>query len=344
MKPYQEKPMLKPIDRQGKTAGVDFRNELPRWGEECANEFINRNISLNESVVKIAEQNSLNEYQVRRLIQEANTITYNKLYDNTKGSDVRRPKFEIARYDQIRERLKFPEPNTIVEKCASDQSNNHMEKVAALKMETGLTGQWSYKMGSLATEGFNEEANKRTLLMKKIAQKGAELMQKEASSTEEFFKRVKIIGEALIKCAQLEGNENEVFNELCKDASLSFGHQAPLVAYVDGVLELRKEGGVVPNNFSVDFTINKKAEGLSLGEYSLSKTAARKPNIPSMTAEDVLIQNYQDLINQANALVKAQAQMVEDNKAVDAFKEKIRSKGMDILEEDENEQSSNKPQ
>lgn len=334
------------INRPRRIAGSDFRTNLVRWGQECADAFIDRGISLNDSIVKIARQNSLNKEQVKRLIQEVNSVTFLRLYDKTKGKALRRPSFDIARYDQLKGRLpqceSEPDTDSCVKAASDEMEKTHKEKVAELKQEVGLSSQWLYKMGSLLIEGHDSDLNKRLSLIKKVTKIGNELLEKEATSSEKFFKQIKIVGESLIKCAQLEGNENEVFNELCKDASLEIFHQAPLVSYIDKVLEMRKEAGAIPKNFSVDFTIRTPGNKLSLQEHSLIKTAARKPKVPTLTVEDVLVQDYEDLLNKAQNLVQAQVKMIEDYEAIEKFKEKIRNKGMDVLEDDKDEEDSAK--
>ena len=44
--------------------------------------------------------------------------------------------------------------------------------------------------------------------------------------------------------------------------------------------------------------------------------------MPTLTVEDVLVQDYEDLLNKAQNLVQAQVKMIEDYEAIEKFKEK----------------------
>ncbi len=82
---------------------------LVEWGRESASALINDGVPLNSSIIKIAEQNSLNVDQVSRLVEMANISMHTSVYQNNKY-----PEFEVADIQKIASTL-----NQVMPKIAS---------------------------------------------------------------------------------------------------------------------------------------------------------------------------------------------------------------------------------
>lgn len=73
------------------------------WGAEAASNLINHNISLNDSVTKIASENHLNIDQIARTVEAANIAMHTSVYKNNSY-----PEFETASLPVVASRLSMP--------------------------------------------------------------------------------------------------------------------------------------------------------------------------------------------------------------------------------------------
>jgi hypothetical protein len=77
---------------------------LERLGKEAANMYLDKGISLNEAVVKLASSfDDINAEQIKRVVEFANTSTYLALHDKSKtaGAGSSYPQFELADANRI---------------------------------------------------------------------------------------------------------------------------------------------------------------------------------------------------------------------------------------------------
>jgi len=76
------------------------------WGNQASRDFVEHQTPLNESISKIANDNSLSPMQIQRVVEQANLFTNNSL---TKTSEDRTFKFELADVSKIVGDLNRPE-------------------------------------------------------------------------------------------------------------------------------------------------------------------------------------------------------------------------------------------
>jgi AraC-like DNA-binding protein len=78
----------------------DFR----KLAEAVADDLMQRQVSLNESIAKLASEMDMNEEQVRRLCEASNNATFNKLFKNKeqdKTASDRLVEFDVADYKKV---------------------------------------------------------------------------------------------------------------------------------------------------------------------------------------------------------------------------------------------------
>lgn len=114
------------------------KDQLEAWGSRASEQYLKKNIPLNESIEKIAVDNSLNEHQIKRVSEFANIITNLEMFE--KEAD-KRFSFEQANYKDIMSKLEKEDES---EKTASasgfyDEApvnyKNSFEKVASKEEE-----------------------------------------------------------------------------------------------------------------------------------------------------------------------------------------------------------------
>ena len=71
------------------------RDDLEQLAASIADKFINNNVSLEDSVLQCAKENSMNSDQIRRLVEMANTSTFLNMFQGKTGDD-RMVEFKVA--------------------------------------------------------------------------------------------------------------------------------------------------------------------------------------------------------------------------------------------------------
>lgn len=85
-------------------------------GNKIANDYVHKNIDMNESIVKYAEQKSLNLEQIKRLVEESNKECFLQKFAET-GEQI----FDVASLDKIKNLVKSPVDSSL-QKTASIKS------------------------------------------------------------------------------------------------------------------------------------------------------------------------------------------------------------------------------
>lgn len=189
------------------------KDQLEGWGVRASDAFLEKSVPLNDSIVKIASENILNQDQVKRVSEFANITTNIELFE--KSSD-KRFEFAQANPDIIWRRI----ANTGEEKTASlhpdylaphsYRNDKPMEKLASAEeitcqdLETIVPGQWREKV-AVAVEGDLEDFSQTELVdyMEKLNQAISEIEV-----------------EKLVSEATVENAEDEIYEEM-KQALLS---------------------------------------------------------------------------------------------------------------------------
>lgn len=78
------------------------QSEYVEHGRRAAESYINRQVPLMDSLVKVACEFKLNKHEIDRLVEEANTATYVKLFE-TNGTDDKYIEFPVAETKKIAE-------------------------------------------------------------------------------------------------------------------------------------------------------------------------------------------------------------------------------------------------
>ena len=183
------------------------KETLECWANEAARGYLDNNIPLNDSIIKIASSNALNPEQIKRVVEFANISTNLELFE--KCAD-KRFTFCQAKYDEILENLNLGE----IEKTASyfsDYASPPEKK----------QGSYGYEFDKVASkeEKFHMSETETLDFMEKTAQAIRELeSEKIAAQLELEDIEDKIYEE--VKSYVLSGDQD--FKEVCAYALSSF--------------------------------------------------------------------------------------------------------------------------
>lgn len=274
--------------------GRAFRQQVIKLAEEAATRFM-QGEPLNDILAAIANRDHLNRLQIQRLVEETNTVAYNKRYDLVRKDKDRRISFELAELSKVIERMGASAPPEIENPnwVTGEPGEGEMTKAA------GVTTQVRHNANA------NIDAKRQFLMEKKASaaeqQTLAQWEQLQRSIQSGIFK----VANSLVMTERTHKKGNALFNTMLDDASLS-----------DDLVEgIRKKASEIAKTLvdtrhahagfmvSLEVKATEKVASLLLGEYSFLKTAGDSSKLapPKMTPTSD-ISTYQQLVDLAKKL------------------------------------------
>jgi len=97
------------------------RFELEQWGQRAARAYLDTGVPLNETIVKIASSQKLNENHIERVVQAANSFTNGLVVGEKRASkEDPRVSFEMAETDSVMRSINGSSPASHRRKVAQD--------------------------------------------------------------------------------------------------------------------------------------------------------------------------------------------------------------------------------
>lgn len=207
-----------------------INNNLDKYGKLVASEYLKNGTDLNESITKIAQENSLNRYEINRLIESANTNTYLNLFSNAEDKYI---KFDVADYEKVAANLK---------QSSDFVSSNTFDEYSEPPAHSGS----SVEISIFKTASFDQEPS-RAAEQHKLKQRAsyandymlAKIAQVDNSfeeSTEKFYFMVK---QAVLGGTRFGDIKNMVLNSI--DTENLDTHKLASVLLTQSKERLRKE-------------------------------------------------------------------------------------------------------
>lgn len=248
------------------TKGKRFQEKIKRLAEEAASQSVESNIDLDEVIAKISQRENLNRLQIQRLVEEGNTLSYNKRYEKLKNSTDRRISFPIASLDGVIKEMGTEAPPEISNPnlATGGKGSGEMTKAAS-----SIEPSYIHHPNGKLKERQEKWMQKVASVKEKETQKKLALQEKEKQST--MFK----IANSLVMSERNYKNGNEVFNSLLSDVSLGPEVIEAIVKKASEIGEQMVKLNRAYPNFVVSLKENhtEKVANHVLGEYSLLKKA-----------------------------------------------------------------------
>lgn len=281
-------------------AGRKLQEKIKALANEAADKSIETGDDLDTVIAGIAKREKFNQIQIQRLVEEGNTVAYNKRYDKLRNLNDRRIDFPVASLENVvKEMGADAPPEEINPNIASGKSGGgSMDKAASTKIES------SYVHNPNGRLDERKEKYDKKLEALKARRTGQEKTAAERKYNSTLFK----VANSLVITEKMYKSANEVFNTMLSDISL------PKEA-VDGIIKKASEIGeqmvktrkALPG-FVVTLSENptEKVASHLLGEYSLLKEAeTSSPKVRSIKIQPTMdVSNYNQLINLAAELQK----------------------------------------
>lgn len=293
------------------TLSGNFTTKLKTWVDKALRDY-KSNIDLNKSIALIAQSNNLSDDQIQRIIEEVNTQVYLDEYAKTKNQGDRDVEFNIASLPKVKNLtgtdMGKPSKQTTTAPGDGGEKPN-MAKKASLADSLNFTNYSPYKTAGLSAE---KKISHSDILSKDISEKIASSEAEYSVASKELLTDVNALANALIKYAQLNEDYQEIFSNVCKEASFMKSNQILIKEAVTQLSFQMKENRSLPKNFDMSLNLvdaNFKEAKLSLGEHSLIKEASdgssNKP-LPTIVTNKGAIKDYKQLIALVNKIKKGQ--------------------------------------
>jgi len=286
-----------------------FALQLGLYKDSVVNDYNKYSTPLNESIAKIAKENSLNDNQIQRIVEEVNNQVYLVKYAQVKQYKEREVIFDLASLKVVK---------GILEGKEAIEDNDSIEKKASWKEGDDLN---FLNYNKCKLPGMREDKIKplSEIMGEKLAHEISEKNKNFDKALEKFAETTYDIAEALIKYDRFNKDPQEIFSHICKEASVNKYDQIMIKKAVTQKVNQLKEARYLPSDYKLELNIVDcaKEDNFSLGEYSLNKranVAQSNVELPVIeTDSKKVIKNIQSLINMAEKMQEEKQKVINLN-------------------------------
>lgn len=281
-------------------AGRKLHEKIKFLANEVANKSIETGEDLDSVIAEVAKREGFNQIQIQRLVEEGNTVTYNKRYDKLRSNNDRRIDFPIASLEGVLKDMGSDAPpeevNPNMAKGSSGSGN--MDKAASTTIESAHI----HNPNSRLDERKEKYDKKLNALKERRTEQDKKASEREYSST--IFK----IANSLVMTERMYKTANEVFNTMLSDVSIPEEIVDGIVKKAAEISEVMVKSRKAQPGFVVTLSENpaEKVANHLLGEYSLLKEAeTNSPKVKNVKVQPTMdVASYSQLVNLAGKLQK----------------------------------------
>lgn len=255
------------LANEGKYANVS-PEMLEMMGKQAANAFIEKGISLNESISKLAAaHHDINQEQVKRVCEFANTAVYLAKHDmaKTAGAKESYPEFDLADPNRVIQDLSDGTKSTVTTKVDADYSRLPLkEKTSSAKSKADVALEELFNSKTAEDLDYSKDSAISDVMS---AKDGLKSLRDHLSSSGEQF-------DLMFKEASAD------LYELSKRHMLSGGSFSDIVKVAGSIGATAKEANDILTPVIKNLVMEKvsTAKALSAQMQSLEKVAHRTIN------------------------------------------------------------------
>lgn len=281
--------------------GKFFKKRLLQAAEEAASRFIGGE-NLNDAMASIASRENFNQLQIQRLVEEGNTLAFNKAYDQKKKDNDRRVSFELGELSIILEKMGDKAPPEI--------DNPNWVKGAVGEGEMKKTAS-EHSTSSIITPNSHVETMRERLTEKQAAEKQAQLSKEARDLSREMESGIFKIAQSIVQSERSFRNGNTVFNTLLAETNFDDFLVDGIIKKAEEITDFMKETRRVHENFVISLEVKptEKVASVLFGSRSLVKEANDNTLVaPPKLAPIQDVNDYQQLIDLAKEIQRKQQQ------------------------------------
>lgn len=281
--------------------GKNLRRRIVACAEEAAKRFM-AGESLNAILAEIAKRESFNRMQIQRLVEEANTVAFNKKYDEVRTVQDRRISFELASLADILPIMGEDAPPEI--------ENPNLVK--------GKPGNGS--MQKAASEQQTYSPHTQMLLDKLAARRKKEkeeaLYKEAATLSKEIESDIFKVANCLVHSEKYFKNGNQLFNTVLDKVAFEESIIEGIIKKAEYISDKMIETRRIRPDFVLSLSVEpqEKVASALFGKHSLLNKQANefveKPKVQPTTD----IQDIQQLFDIAKKIQHSQNQVVKIEK------------------------------
>lgn len=274
--------------------GKRVKEKIMKLTEDVTERFM-KGEGLNEAIAAIAQSDpSINRLMIQRLVEESNTIAYNKRYEQVKPQKDRRIQFELAELGRVIELMGESAPPEINNPnlAKGPKGDGEMQKSARYELTPVHRPhdrvRDRYQTNLAKTASYDKmKQNQQHEARKKYIDSGLFKISNSLVQSEKLYKNANYVLNTLVDHAEWP---HELTEQLIKKAS----------EVADFAVKTRRARPGFKLNLQMDH--HEKEASLFLGEHSLLKQAAEPPksNIKVVPTSDVA--TYEQLVDLAQKI------------------------------------------
>jgi hypothetical protein len=278
--------------------GRKLHEKIKKLADEVAKKSIEGNVDLDKVIAEISKREKFNRIQIQRLVEEGNTVTYNKRYEKVKHSNDRRLSYPIASLDGVLAEMGESAPEEIKNPnlATGKQGSGEMKKVASTIEHSPI-----HTPNSRLSEREEKYKQKLAAMEEKRMEQEKLAYEKEHKST--IFK----IANSLVMSERQYKNGNEIFNTMLSDVAIPQEDVDGIKKVAMDISEQLVRTRRSHQGFMVTLEENptEKVANHLLGEYSLLKVAEETEKVKEIKVQPTTaITDFQQLVNLARKLEK----------------------------------------
>lgn len=278
------------------SAGKKLQEKIKKLAEQAANQSINDGKDLDVVIAELSKREKFNRIQIQRLVEESNTVAYNKRYDKLRNSNDRRIDFPLASLSGVVSEMGNDAPEEIKNPNLKDggPGNGELSKAASAEEFTYI-----HTPNSRLKEREERYLSKVASVQQRQEERDNARREKEHQST--IFK----IANSIVMSERQYKNGNQVFNTMLSDVSLSQSD-------IDGITKKASEIGealVKTKRTHSGFVVTLKENPIEkvashvLGEYSLLKVAEDNDKVKEVKVQPTEhVSDFNQLVTLARKL------------------------------------------
>lgn len=283
--------------------GKKLQEKIKVLADEVAKKSIDGHVDLDKVIAEVSKREKFNRLQIQRLVEEGNTVTYNKRYDKLRGSKDRRISFPLASLDGVISEMGADAPEEIKNpnRASGGKGNGEMAKAASVSIEPSYIHSPNAKLD----ERKERYLEKVAAVQKKQEEKAQLAEERERNST--IFK----IANSLVMTERIYKTANEVFNTMLSDISLSDETIDGITKKAEEISQQLVSTRRSSPGFMVTLSVSptEKVASHLLGDYSLLKVAEQTDTVKEIKVQPTGdVTDFNQLINLARKLEQQQKQ------------------------------------
>ncbi len=256
-------------------AGRELKEKIVNLAQEAASHFM-KGESLNEAIADIAGREGFNRIQIQRLIEETNTVAYNKKYETVKKETDRRLSFELAELRKVLD---------IMGSSAPPEIDNPNEV-------KGRPGEGEILKEASTTSSLHRPHRNTEEIKEKQMAKVAHAKQKQLESeTNQIVKNYQShifkIANSIVMSHKMYKNASDILSAVSDEVTLPNEVLEDIEKKAQEITEYMIENKRIHPNFSIVFEKGQsKQASYFLGEYSLINPSSEtsKYQIPKIAS------------------------------------------------------------